>query len=186
MEFAATLLIAFGLAMDAFAVAISGGAPVRGSRGRYALGIGALFGGFQAGMPVLGWLGGESLTSFIGAYNHWIASLLLALIGGKMIVEAVREDGDTVQFAGGGITVLLVLAVATSIDALAVGVTFAALDVPILWPAITIGAVTFALSSAGVLIGSSFNRVSGRMAEIFGGIVLIVIALRILLDHTAF
>ena len=186
MEFATTLLIAVGLAMDAFAVAISGGATVREDRIRYALIVGALFGGFQAGMPVLGWLGGASLASFIGAYDHWIAFLLLALIGGKMIVEAVRGDGDGVQFATGSMTTLLLLAIATSIDALAVGVTFAVLDTPILWPAVTIGAVTFALSAAGVLIGSAFGQVSGRKVEILGGVILIALGLRILLDHLAF
>ncbi|MCK8519027.1 manganese efflux pump MntP [Methanoculleus sp. 7T] len=186
MDFATTLLIAVGLAMDAFAVAVSGGATVREDRGRYALIVGALFGGFQAGMPVLGWLGGASLSSFIGAYDHWIAFLLLALIGGKMIVEAVRGDGETVQFAAGSTATLLLLAVATSIDALAVGVTFAVLDTPILWPAVTIGAVTFGLSAAGVLIGSSFGRISGRKVEVLGGVILIVLGLRILLDHLAF
>lgn len=186
MEFATTLLIAVGLAMDAFAVAISGGATVREERGRYALIVGALFGGFQAGMPMLGWLGGVSLASFIGPYDHWIAFLLLALIGGKMIVEAVRGDGETVQFNARGVTTFLVLAVATSIDALVVGVTFAVLDTPILWPAVTIGAVTFALSAAGVMIGSSFGRVSGRKAEILGGVILIALGLRILFEHLAF
>jgi putative Mn2+ efflux pump MntP len=183
MEFATTLLIAVGLAMDAFAVAVSGGAAVREDRFRYALIVGALFGGFQAGMPVLGWLGGASLASFIGAYDHWIAFLLLALIGGKMVVEAVRGDGETVQFAAGSTATLLLLAVATSIDALAVGVTFAVLDMPIFWPAVTIGAVTFVLSAAGVLIGGSVGRIFGRKIEVFGGVILIGIGLRILLDH---
>ncbi len=186
MEFAAILLIATGLAMDAFAVAISGGASARENWGRRALIIGALFGGFQAGMPVLGWLGGASLFSLTGACGHWIAPLLLGLIGGKMIVEAARGDSDAVQLAGGSITVLLVLAVVTSIDAFAAGVTFAAFDMPILWPAVTIGAVTFALSSAGVLIGSSFSRISGQKAGILGGVILIALALRILLDHATF
>lgn len=185
MEFATILLIAVGLAMDAFAVSISGSTTLREGRGRWALTIGALFGGFQAGMPVLGWLGGVSLASFIGAYDHWIAFLLLALIGGKMIVEAVRGEEDGAQFVAGSMTTLLLLAVATSIDALAVGVTFAMLDTPILWPAVTIGAVTFVLSAAGVLLGSSFGRVFGRKVEILGGVILIGIGLRILLDHLA-
>ncbi|WP_292517381.1 manganese efflux pump MntP family protein [Methanoculleus sp.] len=186
MEFATTLLIAVGLAMDAFAVSISGGATVRDDRIRWAIAIGALFGGFQALMPVLGWLGGVSLTSFIGAYAPWIAFVLLALIGGKMIVEAVREEGESVRFAAGSIATLLILGVATSIDALAVGVTFAVLDTPILWPAVTIGIVTFALSAAGVLIGSSCGRVFGRKVEILGGLILVGIGLRILVDHLFF
>ncbi|KUK63472.1 MAG: Putative manganese efflux pump MntP [Methanoculleus marisnigri] len=186
MEFATTLLIAVGLAMDAFAVSISGGATIRGGRARYALIVGALFGGFQAGMPVLGWLGGVTLASFVGAYGPWIAFLLLALIGGKMIVEAVRQDDESVQFATGSMATLLLLAVATSIDALAVGVTFAVLDTPIFWPAVTIGVVTFALSAAGVLIGSSLDRVFGQKVEILGGVILIGIGLRILLEHLFF
>ena len=186
MEFATTLLIAVGLAMDAFAVSISGGTTVREDRIRWAFIAGTLFGGFQAGMPVIGWLGGAGLTSFIGAWGPWIAFLLLALIGGKMIVEAVRGDGETVRFAAGSGAALLLLAVATSIDALAVGVTFAVLGTPILRPAITIGVVTFALSAAGVLIGSSVGRVSGRKAGVLGGVILIALALRILFDHPAF
>lgn len=183
MDLATTLLIAVGLAMDAFAVSISGGATLREDRGRWALIAGALFGGFQAGMPVLGWLGGVTLASFAGAYAPWIAFLLLALIGGKMIAEALRGDGESVQFAAGSMATLLLLAVATSIDALAVGVTFAVLDTSIFWPAVTIGIVTFALSAAGVLVGSSFSRVFGRKAEILGGVILIGIGLRILLEH---
>ncbi|WOX56010.1 MULTISPECIES: manganese efflux pump MntP family protein [unclassified Methanoculleus] len=186
MGFATTLLIAVGLGADAFAVSISGGATVREDRGRWALIIGALFGGFQAGMPVLGWLGGISLASLIGAYDHWIAFILLALIGGKMIREAVRGDGENVQFAAGSVITLLLLAVATSIDALVVGVTFALLDTSILMPAVTIGLVTFALSAAGVLIGSSLGRVFGRKVEVFGGVILIAIGLEILIDHLFF
>ncbi|NLA38250.1 MAG: manganese efflux pump [Methanomicrobiales archaeon] len=180
MEFATTLLIAIGLAMDAFAVAISGGAGVREGRDRYALRIGALFGGFQAGMPVLGWLGGAGLTPITGVYGPWIAFLLLALIGGKMLIESVRGDG--VKFPGVSMATFLALAIVTSIDALAVGVTFALLDAPILWPAITIGVVTFAISAAGVLIGSTFGRASGRKAGILGGVILIALGLRILLE----
>jgi len=186
MDLATTLLIAVGLAMDAFAVSISGGATLREDRARWAVIIGALFGGFQAAMPVLGWLGGMGLASFIGIWGPWVAFLLLALIGGKMITEALRGDGESVQFAGGSTAVLLLLAVATSIDALAVGVSFAVLDTPILWPAVTIGIVTFALSAAGVLVGSSFGRIIGRKAGFVGGVILIGIGLRILLDHLFF
>lgn len=186
MEFATTLLLAVGLAMDAFAVSISGGAALREGRRRWALAIGALFGGFQAGMPVLGWLGGVSLASFTAAYAPYIAFLLLALIGGKMILEAVRGEGESVQFANGGVAMLLLLAVATSIDALAVGITFAVLNTPILLPVLTIGAVTFALSAAGVFIGSSFGHILGEKAGLLGGVILIGIGLRILLEHLFF
>ena len=183
MEFITTLLIAVGLAMDAFAVAISGGATLREGRGRWALIIGALFGGLQAGMPLLGWLGGAALASFAAAYASWIAFFLLVLIGGRMIVESVRGEGEGVQFAGGSVSVLLLLAVATSIDALAVGATFAVLDAPILLPAAIIGVVTFALSAVGVLVGNSFGRALGGKAGILGGVILIAIGARILLEY---
>ncbi|KLK88309.1 membrane protein [Methanoculleus sediminis] len=186
MEFATTLLIAVGLAMDAFAVSISGGAGLREERLRWAVIAGALFGGFQAGMPVLGWLGGMGLASFTGTYGPWIAFLLLALIGGKMIAEALRGDGGNAPFAAGSAATLLLLAVATSIDALAVGVSFAVLDTPIVLPALTIGIVTFAFSAAGVLLGSAFGRIIGRKAGIVGGIILAGIGLRILLEHLFF
>ncbi len=182
MEFATTLLIAVGLAMDAFAVSISGGATVGKERLRWAVIAGALFGGFQAGMPVLGWLGGMGLASFVGTYGPWIAFLLLVLIGGKMIAEAVRGDGESVRFESGTATLLL-LAVATSIDALAIGVSFAVLNTPIVLPAITIGIVTFAFSAAGVLLGSAFGHIMGRKAGIVGGVILIGIGLRILLER---
>ncbi|BBL69172.1 manganese efflux pump MntP family protein [Methanoculleus chikugoensis] len=185
MEFATTLLIAVGLAMDAFAVSISGGAGLREDRLRWAVIAGALFGGFQAGMPMLGWLGGMGLASFVGTYGPWIAFLLLALIGGKMIAEAVRGDGESVRFESGTAT-LLVLAVATSIDALAVGVSFAVLDIPIVSLAITIGVVTFVFSAAGVLLGSAFGHIMGEKAGIVGGIILVAIGLRILLEHLFF
>ena len=181
MEFATTLLIAVSLAMDAFAVTASGGTTVREARFRYALIVGALFGGFQAGMPVLGWLGGAGLASFVGTYDRWIAFLLLALVGGRMIAGAVRGDGEAVQLATVGIATLLLLAVATSIDAFAVGVTFAVLGTPVLWPAVVIGIVTFALSAAGVLIGSTLGRAFGQKVEVLGGAILIGIGLRILL-----
>lgn len=185
MIIATTLLIAVALSMDAFAVAISGGASARKERVRTALIVGLAFGGFQAGMPVLGWLGGSNLTSFIGSLAYWIAPLLLALIGGKMIVEAVRGDGNTVAFAGGSMITLLILAIATSIDAFAVGITLAVLGEPILWPAAVIGVVTFGLSAAGVLIGSAFGQISGQKGEILGGVILIIIAIRILIVPTA-
>ncbi|MCT8336958.1 manganese efflux pump [Methanoculleus sp. Afa-1] len=183
MEFATTLLIAIGLAMDAFAVSISGGAALREGRIRWALIIGALFGGFQAGMPVLGWLGGATLAGFTEAYAPWIAFLLLALIGGKMIVEVLQGDGEVAPFSAGNAATLILLAVATSIDALAVGVSFAVLDAPILLPAITIGIVTFAFCAGGVLLGGAFGRAAGRKAGIAGGVILVGMGLRILVEH---
>ncbi len=183
MDTAATILIAIGLAMDAFAVSISGGAGMREGGHRWPLIAGALFGGFQAGMPVLGWLGGTAVAGVIGFYGPGVAFLLLVLIGGKMILEAVRGDGENAQFANLSAATILLLAVATSIDALAVGVSFAMLDTPILLPAAIIGIVTFAFSAAGVVLGRSIGRIAGRNAGVIGGVILIGIGLQILLEH---
>jgi putative Mn2+ efflux pump MntP len=186
MDAATTILIAIGLAMDAFAVSISGGTGMQERGNRWPIIAGTLFGGFQAGMPVLGWLGGTAVAELVGFYGPWIAFLLLVLIGGKMILEAVLDGGKSVRFANGNATTLLLLAVATSIDALAVGVSFAVLGIPILWPAVIIGIVTFAFSAVGVVLGRSIGRIGWRNAGIFGGVILIGIGLRILLDHLLF
>ena len=182
MDTAATILIAIGLAMDAFAVSISGGVGLQKGEHRWPLVAGTVFGGFQAGMPVLGWLGGTAVAGFLGFYGPWIAFLLLVLIGGKMLLEAVRGD-ENVRFANLSAATILLLAVATSIDALAVGVSLAILDTPILLPAAIIGIVTFAFSAAGVVLGRSIGRIAGRNAGVIGGVILIGIGLQILLEH---
>ncbi len=182
MDTAATILIAIGLAMDAFAVSISGGVGLQEGGHRWPLVAGTVFGGFQAGMPVLGWLGGTAIAGFLGFYGPWIAFLLLVLIGGKMLLEAVRGD-ENVRFANLSAATILLLAVATSIDALAVGVSLAILDTPILLPAAIIGIVTFAFSAAGVVLGRSIGRIAGRNAGVIGGVILIGIGLQILLEH---
>jgi len=182
MDTAATILIAIGLAMDAFAVSISGGVGLQKGEHRWPLVAGTVFGGFQAGMPVLGWLGGTAIAGFLGFYGPWIAFLLLVLIGGKMLLEAVRGD-ENVRFANLSAATILLLAVATSIDALAVGVSLAMLDTPILRPAAIIGIVTFAFSAAGVVLGRSIGRIAGRNAGVIGGVILIGIGLQILLEH---
>jgi len=182
MDTAATILIATGLAMDAFAVSISGGVGLQKGGHRWPLVAGTVFGGFQAGMPVLGWLGGTAIAGFLGFYGPWIAFLLLVLIGGKMLLEAVRGD-ENVRFANLSAATILLLAVATSIDALAVGVSLAMLDTPILLPAAIIGIVTFAFSAAGVVLGRSIGRIAGRNAGVIGGVILIGIGLQILLEH---
>ncbi len=182
MDTAATILIAIGLAMDAFAVSISGGVGLQKGGHRWPLVAGTVFGGFQAGMPVLGWLGGTAIAGFLGFYGPWIAFLLLVLIGGKMLLEAVRGD-ENVRFANLSAATILLLAVATSIDALAVGVSLAILDTPILLPAAIIGIVTFAFSAAGVVLGRSIGRIAGRNAGVIGGVILIGIGLQILLEH---
>ncbi|MFA6434941.1 MAG: manganese efflux pump MntP family protein [Elusimicrobiales bacterium] len=180
------LLIALGLAMDAFAVSIAGGAVMKKFELRAALKMGLFFGGFQTFMPVLGWLAGTGMKSFIAGWDHWLAFGLLALVGGKMIHEALAPGEGTEDGAGNSpfeTGALLVLALATSIDALAVGVTFSLLSVSIVLPVIVIGLVTFVLSVAGVRIGVQGGGFFGNKMEIFGGLILIGIGSRILLEH---
>ena len=180
------LLIAFGLAMDAFAVSIASGAAMKRFELRDALKMGLFFGGFQAFMPVIGWLAGTGMKSFITGWDHWLAFGLLSLVGGKMIYEALVMNENTE--AGGkncpfDTGVLLVLALATSIDALAVGITFSVLSVSIILPVIVIGLVTFILSAAGVQLGVKGGHFFENKIEIFGGLILIGIGLKILLEH---
>ncbi|GAA4976052.1 manganese efflux pump MntP family protein [Kineococcus glutinatus] len=178
------LLIALGVSADAFAVALGRGLHIRRLSVRDAAAITVSFGLFQALMPVLGWLVGVRLQDHIAEVDHWVAFGLLALIGGKMLHEALsageddEEDEDHI-----GLRELLVLSVATSVDALAVGVGFAFLDVAIAPAAVTIGVVTAAVSLAGVLIGHRAGARFRGPAEIVGGLVLILIGVRILLDH---
>ena len=166
------LLIAVGLSMDAFAVSICKGLSLRGLRPRHAVLVGAYFGGFQALMPLLGWL----LTSV----DHWIAFALLAIIGLSMIRESKKTEELSDDL---GLRTMLLLAVATSIDALAVGITFAFLSVRILPAAGLIGVTTFLLSALGGDIGHIFGLKYKAKAEIAGGVILIFIGLKILLEH---
>ena len=184
MDLASLLLIALGLSMDAFAVAIGRGAALpRGMRARGALAMALAFGLFQALMPVAGWLLGSAFAGFITGIDHWIAFLLLAGIGGRMIVEAVHGRDEESQALS--VRVLLLLAVATSIDALAVGIGLRLADptTQILLAALLIGGVTFGLSLAGGLLGSRLGERFGRSMEVVGGVVLIGIGLRILVTH---
>ncbi len=180
-------LIAVGLSMDAFAVAICKGLGMSRLNVRQALVIAAFFGGFQALMPTIGWLLGAQFASLVTPVDHWIAFILLAIIGGKMVIEAVRSDEDDaasqVLDQALDLRELLMLAIATSIDALAVGVTFAFLSVNIASAASFIGVVTFVLSFAGVAIGLFFGARWEKPSNIVGGVVLILIGLKILLEH---
>lgn len=181
MELWELFLVAVGLSMDAFAVSICKGLSVEKIKTRHAMTVGLYFGGFQALMPFIGYLIGVRFQTLIVQVDHWIAFILLALIGINMIREACGEDEEV--NASFGWRAMLPLAVATSIDALAVGVTFAFLQVSIL-PAISfIGAITFLLSVVGLLLGNAFGCRYKAKAEIFGGIVLILIGLKILLEH---
>lgn len=181
------LLIGIGLSMDAFAVSLCKGLGMKRLDLRQAVIIGVFFGGFQALMPVVGWALGKQFESYITSIDHWIAFALLAFIGGKMIFDAARGDGYD-ELAGKSMgkldyKELFMLAVATSIDALAVGITFAFLQVNIIGAVSIIGITTFVLSVAGVAIGHLFGARFEKPAGIIGGIVLILIGVRILLEH---
>lgn len=179
-------LIGVGLSMDAFAVSVCKGLAMKKVNKKQAVVIGLYFGGFQALMPFLGWLLGIRFQKYIVSVDHWIAFVLLAFIGGKMVVEAVREKEEK-EIGEMDLPLnhkeMLVLAVATSIDALAVGITFAFLDVPIAEAVIIIGCTTFVLSILGVVVGNYFGSRYKKKAEITGGIILILIGLKILLEH---
>ena len=172
-------LIAVGLAMDAFAVSICRGLAMKEMDKKLAFTLAAFFGGFQALMPLVGYFLGSFFADVITKYSHWIAFALLAFLGAKMIKESFESEELDDNM---GWKTMLVLAVATSIDASAVGVTFAFLDVNILFAVIVIGVTTFAFSAAGVKIGSVFGEKYKSKAEIAGGIILILIGLKILLD----
>ena len=175
-------LIAVGLSMDAFAVAVCKGLAMPKMSWKGAAIVGLYFGGFQALMPFLGYLLGAGFKDAISAYDHWVAFILLALIGGNMIRES-REDEEESLDASLSFRSMVLLAIATSIDALAVGVTLAFLDVPILSSVCFIGVVTFCLSLVGVKAGNVFGCKYKSKAEFVGGLVLILIGLKILLEH---
>lgn len=178
-------LIAVSLALDAFAVSVSSGIAVPGFGWKQAVKMGCWFGGFQCLMPLLGWSLGSSISRYIEAVDHWIAFGLLALIGGKMVLEALRQGqgGEGAPAADLSARHLCVLAVATSIDALAVGVSMAFMTVDILLSAAVIGLVAFALSVAGGLLGRRLGTLFQRRAALAGGVVLIAIGVKILAEH---
>ena len=183
MTFFELFLIGIGLSMDAFAVSICKGLSMQKIDKTYALCIGLFFGGFQALMPLTGYFLGSQFSGYIEQFDHWITFVLLALIGFNMIKESREEEEEKKPYAGVNFKELLILAVATSIDALAVGVTFAFLQVNIV-PAITIiGCTTFVISIAGVYVGNVFGARYKSRAELTGGVILILIGLKILLDH---
>lgn len=188
MGFLELFLIAVGLSMDAFAVAVCKGLQMQKLRVSQGIGIALFFGGFQALMPLIGWFLGRQFARTIESLDHWIAFVLLGIIGGKMLVDAYKEKSATEDIASNRFDLreIFVLSVATSIDALAVGVTFAFLQVGI-WGAITcIGMTTFLLSFTGVLIGHKFGAKYEHKAEIAGGIILLLIGCKILFSHLGF
>ena len=178
-------LIAVGLSMDAFAVSVCKGLSVPTLRLSHSLTCGVYFGAFQALMPLLGWALGSSVSRYIEAVDHWIAFALLALIGGKMVWESLRKGCGGEEEAPGDLSArrLCVLAVATSIGALAVGVSMAFMPVDILSSAGIIGIVAFVLSVVGGLVGRRLGCLFQRRAELVGGLVLIGIGVKILCEH---
>jgi putative Mn2+ efflux pump MntP len=186
------ILVAIGLAMDAFAVSVSSGICIPHLRLRHALRAAFAFGLFQFGMPLVGWLLGGAFEPLIRGFDHWIAFGLLVLIGGKMLKEsfevvdpAACSDEENEATAKGilDLRTLLGLAVATSIDALAVGLSYRMIDLPILAPAAAIGLVTFGLSLVGIEFGKRLGARFERWAEVAGGLVLMGIGLKILVEH---
>ncbi len=181
--FLTVFLTGIGLSMDAFAVAICKGLKMQKLNYKQMGLIALFFGGFQALMPLIGWTLGRSFKTYIEEFDHWIAFALLLFIGGKMALEAFEKEDEGCCCCRFDIKELFVLAIATSIDALAVGIAFAIEDINI-WSAIVIiGITTFILSAFGVLIGHKFGSVYKSKAELAGGIILILIGVKILLEH---
>jgi putative Mn2+ efflux pump MntP len=184
LDFGSVLLIAIGLSADCFAVALGASTSTKSISRLQMLRVCLAFGAAQALMPVLGWLGGKTLVNLISDYDHWVAFGLLLVIGGRMIWESFHskeDEGRERDFSKG--LPLLILALATSIDALAVGISFAFLSADIVVAVLTIGAVCFLITGVGFLAGRKAGQVLGERAETAGGIILIGIGLRILLTH---
>ena len=181
MGFIELLLIAVGLSMDAFAVSVCKGLSVKKVGVKHAALAGLYFGGFQFLMPVIGYLLGFRFESVIESIDHWVAFVLLAFIGGNMIKESFGKAEELNDDFG--VKTMLLMAIATSIDALAVGITFAFLEVQILPAAGLIGVTTFLLSFVGIYIGNAFGARYKSKAELAGGIILVVIGVKILLEH---
>ena len=182
MDYLSLLGIAIGLSMDAFAVSVTNGAVTRGLRIAHALKIAVCFGLFQAVMPMIGWAIGKAGEGLISQLDHWIAFVLLALIGGNMIREAFGKEEERAS-ADLDVKTMFIMAVATSIDALAVGVTFAFLNQNMPLAVSLIGVTTFMLSMLGVKVGNLFGVKYKSKAEFIGGLILILLGAKILLEH---
>jgi putative Mn2+ efflux pump MntP len=186
MAWAVITVIAVGLAMDAFAVSIVSGSAYRQLHVKHALRMAAFFGGFQAIMPLIGSLAGLSLKEYIIACDHWIAFGLLTAVGAKMIYESFKIKSIEERFDPSSVLVLLTLSVATSIDALAIGITLPLITRSIALAVTIIGLITFVLSYLGVIIGKRFGHFFENKIEIFGGLILIAIGVKILIEHLLF
>lgn len=182
MDIPTIVLMAFSLAMDAFAVSVTSGIAVNHQRRRRALTMASFFGGFQMLMPVIGWMAGLGVRELIMGVDHWVAFGLLAIIGFKMIYDSTKSIGGK-EDDPLGIHVLLTLSIATSIDAFVAGLSFAFLQTYIATPIILIGIVTYSLSLTGFFLGNTVGQFLGNKVKIIGGLILIGIGIRILLEH---
>ncbi len=176
-----SLIIGVGLAMDSFSVSLAGGASLKENIGKTAVTAGIFFGFFQFAMPLLGWAIGVPITQVIDPYGYWIVVGLFFFIGGKMIWDSFSDDEEGISLIG--CKVLLLLAVATSIDALAVGMSFALIGEAILLPAVIIGVVAFVFSFFGVLAGHKLSSILGNKMQIFGGVILVLIGIKFLIEY---
>jgi putative Mn2+ efflux pump MntP len=183
MDFITILLIAVGLSFDTFAVSVSSGLTIRHIRFYQAVKIAFTLAFFQALMPLIGWVLGNQVADLIVNYDHWVAFGLLSFLGIKMAYESLKKDKEDSNFNPLNLVVLLGMAVATSIDALVVGVSFALIEINIFWSILIIGVVTFLVSMIGMLFGKKVGGSLGKKMEIIGGIILIGIGLKILLSH---
>jgi len=186
MSFITILIIATALSMDAFSVSIATGAAYKKTGNFNALKMAFFFGIFQAVMPIVGWLAGLSFRKYIESFDHWIAFALLAAVGGKMIYEAIFTKQKQQKNNPMTLTLLLVLSIATSIDALAVGITFSLIAESIIKAVIVIGLVTFVFSYIGVFIGEKLGHFFENKIEIAGGLMLLAIGIKILIEHRVF
>lgn len=183
MDFLSTFLIAVGLGMDAFAVSLAVGTLSQCNNGRARFRISWHFGFFQFLMPILGWLAGSTVASYIEQFDHWVAFGLLAYIGVNMIHSGFKPEAKSFCSDPSRGRMLITLAVATSIDALAVGLSMAMLRVRIIYPSIVIGIVAGAMSILGMRIGNKLGEKFGKTMEIIGGVILILIGVRVLIEH---
>jgi putative Mn2+ efflux pump MntP len=182
MNFLFLFLVAIGLGMDAFAVAVAVGAVIKRLRLRHIFRLSLHFGLFQFLMPIVGWLAGMTMTKIFADYDHWIAFVILVCVGGKMIWESFKEDRVALKDPTRGLS-LIILSLATSIDALAVGLSFAFLKMPIIYPSAVIGIVAFIMTAGGMVLGTKIGKLFGKRVKLLGGLILIGIGVKILLDH---
>lgn len=186
MNLSATLLLAFGMSMDAFAASMGKGATLHKPKFSEALRTGLIFGAIETLTPLIGWGLGMLASQFVLEWNHWIAFILLTFLGGRMVIEGIRNDVDAEEpIHRHGFWLLVTTAIATSLDAMAVGVGLAFLQVNIIATALAIGCATFIMSTLGMMIGRFIGPLLGKRAEILGGIVLIGIGAQIMWSHFA-